>query len=83
MRNESVQLAAHEACVKCLMEQHSDEKDPAPAQSSDDAANEWKTLAFIMSPRGEEESCCCCVKKRSFFFSWLCYWNFMIWNYFS
>ena len=40
LRNESVQLAAHEASVKHLIEQHPDEKDLAPAQSSDNAANE-------------------------------------------
>ena len=40
LRDESVQLAKHEACVKCLMEQHPDEEDLAPAQSGDNAANE-------------------------------------------
>ena len=40
LRDESVQLAAHEACVKHLMEQHPDEEDSAPAQSGDDDANE-------------------------------------------
>ena len=40
LRDESVQLVTHEACVKRLMEEHSDEEDPAPAQSSDDDANE-------------------------------------------
>ena len=36
LKDESVQLAAHEACVKRLMEQHPDEEDSAPAQSGDD-----------------------------------------------
>ena len=36
LRDESVQLAAHEACVKRLMEQHPDEEDSAPTQSGDD-----------------------------------------------
>ena len=40
LRDESVQLAAHEACVKRLIEQHLDEKDSTPAQSSDDHAIE-------------------------------------------
>ena len=40
LRDESVQLAVHEACVKRLMEQHPDEEDSAPAQSGDDDANE-------------------------------------------
>ena len=35
LRDESVQLAAHEACVKRLMEQHPDEEDTAPVQSDD------------------------------------------------
>ena len=40
LRDESVQLAANEACVKRLMEQHPDEEDSTPAQSGDDDANE-------------------------------------------
>ena len=40
LRNESVQLATHEACVKRLMEQHPDEENSAQAQSADDDANE-------------------------------------------
>ena len=40
LRNESIQLVAHEACVKCFIKQHPDEEDPAPTQSGDDATNE-------------------------------------------
>ena len=40
LRDESVQLVTHEACVKRLMEEHPNEEDPTPAQSSSPDANE-------------------------------------------